>query len=131
MAEDSVFTKIIKGEIPCHKVYEDDKTIAFLDIHPVQAGHALVVPKTQVEFIWDLPDEDYQALMASVKKLGNHFKGIFAPKQIGIIVAGLGVPHTHVHLIPFSNELELKAYQDLNKEADHDALAAMAKKLAV
>jgi len=130
MAEDSVFTKIIRGEIPCHKVYEDEKTLAFLDIHPVQPGHTLVIPKVQVEFIWDLPDEDYQALMASVKKIGEHYRDMFTPKQIGVIVAGLGVPHTHVHLIPFSNESELKAHQDLNLEADHAALAEMAKKLA-
>ncbi len=66
--EDSIFTKIIKGEIPCHKVYEDAQTLAFLDIHPVQPGHMLVIPKQQIEFVWDLPDEIYQALMMTTKK---------------------------------------------------------------
>jgi diadenosine tetraphosphate (Ap4A) HIT family hydrolase len=60
--EESIFTKIVKGEIPSHKVYEDALTLAFLDIHPVQPGHTLVIPKKQVEFVWDLPEEDYQAV---------------------------------------------------------------------
>src|SRR5690606_32793311 len=65
---DSIFTKIIKGEIPCHKVYEDDQTLAFLDIHPAQPGHTLVIPKRQEEFVWDLNAEEYEALMSTVKK---------------------------------------------------------------
>ena len=65
--EDTIFTKIIKGEIPSHKIYEDEKTFAFLDIHPLTDGHVLVVPKVQVEFIWDLKPEDYQAVMATVQ----------------------------------------------------------------
>lgn len=69
MTEDSIFTKIIKGEIPSHKIYEDDKTYAFLDIHPIQPGHVLVVPKIQVDNIWDLPDEDYHALMDVTKHI--------------------------------------------------------------
>ena len=67
--EDSIFTKIIKGGIPSHKVYEDSDTFAFLDIHPITAGHTLVVPKKQVEFLWDLDDTAYQALMATTKKI--------------------------------------------------------------
>jgi histidine triad (HIT) family protein len=67
--QDSIFTKIIKGEIPSHKVYEDDKTIAFLDINPTQPGHTLVVPKKQVEFLWDLDTDDYQAVMETARKV--------------------------------------------------------------
>src|SRR5688572_15507369 len=66
--QDSVFTKIIKGEIPSHKIYEDDKTLAFLDIHPQQPGQTVVVPKTQVNFVWDLGEDDYRALMSTVQK---------------------------------------------------------------
>ncbi|HEX6416036.1 MAG TPA: HIT domain-containing protein, partial [Candidatus Saccharimonadales bacterium] len=67
--QESIFTKIINGDIPSHKVYEDDKTFAFLDIHPISTGHVLVVPKKQVEFLWDLDDEDYQAVMNTSKML--------------------------------------------------------------
>ena len=74
MAQDSIFTKIIKGEIPAHKIYEDDKVLAFLDIHPVRAGHTLVIPKTQVDHIDELEDDDYSHLMAVVKKLSLHLK---------------------------------------------------------
>ena len=69
MTQESVFTKIIKGEIPSHKIYEDDKTFAFLDIHPVQPGHVLVVPKVQVDNIWNLSDEDYQAVLNACKHI--------------------------------------------------------------
>ena len=127
--QDSIFTRIIKGEIPAHKVYEDDRVLAFLDIHPVQPGHVLVIPKRQVEFIWDLSDNDYQDLMRAVQKVGAHMRDIFEPKQVGIIVAGIGVPHAHVHLIPFTTETELKAPQDMTQEPDHAALAEMAARL--
>lgn len=71
---DSIFTKIIKGEIPCHKVYEDDKTLAFLDIHPVTPGHTLVIPKIQIDEFQDLPTEDYRALMDTVQKVAKRQK---------------------------------------------------------
>ena len=74
----SIFTKIIKGEIPCYKIYEDDKTLAFLDIHPESKGHTLVIPKNEVDKIYELPDEDYDALMSTVKKLSKHLE-----KQLG------------------------------------------------
>ena len=128
--EDSIFTKIIKGEIPCHKVYEDDKTLAFLDIHPVQPGHTLVISKQQVEFLWDLDDETYQAVTATVKKVALQLKEILAVPYIGEQVIGVDVPHAHVHLIPFSNVGQFRAVPDMNAEPDHTALAEMAKKLA-
>ena len=95
----SIFSKIISGEIPSYKIYEDNKTFAFLDIHPETMGHTLVVPKTEVDKIYELEDEDYQALMNTVKKLSRHME-----KQLGsrIIwkVVGTDVPHAHVHLMP-------------------------------
>jgi histidine triad (HIT) family protein len=75
---DSIFTKIIKGEIPCYKVYEDETTFAFLDIHPVQPGHVLVVPKAQIEFLWDLDDETYKNLMLIARKLARRLKEVTA-----------------------------------------------------
>ena len=128
---ESIFTKIIKGEIPCHKVYEDDLTLAFLDIHPVQPGHTLVIPKKQVEFVWDLPDEDYQAVMATAKKVANRLQQIFTDKsRVALLVEGLDVAHAHLKVFPFNSDAEFHSQPDLQAEPDHAALAAMAKTLA-
>ena len=96
----SIFTKIIQGEIPCYKIYEDDKTLAFLDIHPETKGHTLVIPKLEVDKIYDLPDEDYQALMATVKKLSRHMEDKLGQRTLWKVI-GTDVPHAHVHLLPF------------------------------
>jgi histidine triad (HIT) family protein len=96
----SIFSKIIAGEIPCYKIYEDDKTFAFLDIHPETKGHTLVVPKKEVDKIYDLEDEDYQALMATVKKLSKHMEEVLGVRTLCKVV-GTDVPHAHVHLEPF------------------------------
>jgi histidine triad (HIT) family protein len=127
---DSIFTKIIKGEIPSHKIYEDDKTFAFLDIHPKTPGHTLVVPKKQVEFVWDLDDEDYQALMATVKKVALRIRDVMGMTYIGELVVGEEVPHAHVHVYPFNTLEESRNISDPNAEPDHAALAEIAKKLA-
>lgn len=108
----SIFTQIIKGEVPCYKIYEDEKTFAFLDINPETKGHTLVIPKIEVDKIYELPDEDYHALMASVKKLSCHMEKVFNQRIIWKVV-GTDVPHAHVHLTPFDGtwhhgrELEL------------------------
>ena len=128
--QDSIFTKIIKGEIPAHKIYEDDKTLAFLDIHPIQPGHALVVSKNQVEFVWDLPADDYQAVMATVQKVAKRLQETLRAPHIGVQVIGVDVPHAHVHVIPFGTTKEFRNIPDSNAESDHQALAEMAKKLA-
>jgi histidine triad (HIT) family protein len=130
MAEPSIFSKIVRGDIPCHKVYEDDKTLAFLDIHPVQPGHTLVIPKEQVEFVWDLPDELYQAVMSTTKKVALRLREVSGKQYVSERIVGIDVPHAHVQLIPFTNVSELRAQQDMSAEPDHAALAEMAKKLA-
>ncbi len=127
---ESIFTQIIRGEIPCHRVYEDDRTLAFLDIHPVQPGHTLVIPKKQIEFVWDLEDEDYMAVMATSKKVARRIKEVLAVPYIGEQIIGVDVPHAHVHLIPFSATAEFRFVPDKDAEPDHAALAEMAKKLA-
>jgi histidine triad (HIT) family protein len=127
--DDSIFTKIIKGEIPCHKVYEDDKTIAFLPLQPVALGHVLAVPKLQVDQFYDLPDDDYQALMATVKKVAQHMKHVLGSKRIGLKVVGEEVPHAHVHIIAFDTVAQYNELPDLAAPPDHTALAAMAKRL--
>lgn len=99
----SIFSKIIAGEIPAYKIYEDDKTFAFLDIHPETMGHTLVIPKKEVDKIYDLEDEDFKALMDTAKKLSRHME-----KQLGsrILwkVVGTDVPHAHVHLMPLDEK---------------------------
>lgn len=128
MTEESIFTKIIRGEIPSHKIYEDDTTLAFLDIHPVQPGHTLVVPKAQVDNLWELSDSDYNALMQNCKKVAIFIQQKLG-KRVGSQVIGIDVPHAHVHLIPFSTTDEFRNIPDMNAEPDHDALGDMAKKL--
>lgn len=128
---DSIFTKIITGEIPSHKVYEDEYTYAFLDIHPVTPGHTLVVPKKQVEFLWDLDDETYQELMRSVKKIGAHLRETLGVPYVGVQVEGVEVPHTHIKLIPFTETSEFHRHPDAASEPNHAELATMAAKVAL
>ena len=101
----SVFTKIINNEIPSYKIYEDEKTVAFLDINPETKGHVLVVPKNEVDKIYDLPDEDYHALMNTVKKLAKHMEEVLGQRTL-IKVIGTDVPHAHVHLLPYDESWE-------------------------
>ena len=126
---ETIFTKIIKGEIPSHKVYEDELTYAFLDIHPVSEGHVLVIPKTQVEWIWDLPQDDYEALMRSVKKIGTRIKEVLEVPHVGVLVEGTGVPHVHVHLVPFTQGHEMRTEADMTIEPNNANLALIAEKI--
>jgi histidine triad (HIT) family protein len=128
---DTIFTKIIKGEIPCDKVYEDDLVLAFLDIHPVQPGHTLIIPKKQIEFVWDLPLEDYRALMDATLKLARRLREVLGTQYVGERISGDEVPHAHVHLIPFNIIEEFKAQQNMESQPDHAGLAEMAQKLAL
>jgi histidine triad (HIT) family protein len=127
--QDSIFTKIIKGEIPSHKIYEDETTLAFLDIHPVAEGHTLVIPKRQVEFVWDLTDEEYSAVTETARKVALHLRDVLAVKYVGERIVGTDVPHAHVQIIPFNDPETLHHSPDLNSEPDHDALAKVAERL--
>jgi len=98
----SVFTRIINGEIPCYKVAEDDRYFAFLDINPLNAGHTLVVPKKEVDYIFDLDDETYLGLMLFSKKVAAAIEKEIPCNRIGVAVVGLEVPHVHVHLVPMN-----------------------------
>lgn len=98
----SIFTKIISGEIPAYIVAEADGFLAFLDIQPVSTGHVLVVPKKEVDYLFDLDDELYAGLMAFAKKVAKGLEKAIPCKRIGVTVIGLEVPHAHVHLIPIS-----------------------------
>ena len=129
--EDSIFTKIIKGEIPSYRIYEDELTYAFLDIYPVTKGHVLVVPKRQVEFLWGCDDVDYQAVMATVKKVASHLRSTLDVPHVGLQVIGVDVPHAHVHLIPFRDVAEYRQLPDMAAEPDFAGLEAVAKQLAI
>lgn len=95
----TVFSKIVAGEIPCYKIYEDEKNLAFLDIHPESKGHTLVIPKVEVDKIYDLPEEDYEALFHAVKKIAKHMEEVLGERTL-LKVVGTDVPHAHVHLMP-------------------------------
>lgn len=128
--EPTVFTRIIRGEIPSHKVYEDDNTLAFLNIHPSQPGHVLVVPKAQVPYLHQLEAEDYQNLMVSVQKVAKRLAEVFGEEyKICLKVMGFDVPHVHVHLLPCKTPADFAATENMD-EPDHEAFAAMAAKLA-
>jgi len=126
--QDSLFTKIIKGEIPSHKVYEDDKTLAFLSIYPSVTGHTLVIPKAQVETLWDLSEEDYVAVMKTTQKVALRLREVLGVERVGEKVIGLDVPHAHVHLVPFNTAEEYYAKETTN-EPDHATLASVAERL--
>ena len=126
--DDSLFTKIIKGEIPSHKIYEDEKTLAFLSIYPSVKGHTLIVPKTQVGSLWDLEAEDYHAVMNTAQKVALRLRKVLQTERVGEKVIGLDVPHAHVHLVPFNTADEYFAKETTN-EPDHAALASIAEQL--
>ncbi|HEY4649879.1 MAG TPA: HIT family protein [Pontibacter sp.] len=106
--EASIFTRIINGEIPAYKIAEDERYLAFLDVFPTTQGHTLVIPKQQIDYIFDLDDELYLGLMAFAKKVAAAVEKAVPCKRVGVAIVGLEVPHAHVHLIPLNN------MQDMN-----------------
>lgn len=129
--QESIFTKIIKGEVPCHKVHEDERIIIFLDIHPLTPGHMLVVPKNQVDHFDDLPAEDHTALFAVVRRAAKQLKQVLQPERVCLRVEGFDVPHAHVHVYPCNKPADFYGQKDRAQiESDHSVLSDMAKKLA-
>jgi len=103
----SIFSKIINGEIPCYKIAETEKCIAFLDVFPLVEGHVLVVPKKEVDYIFDLEDSDFTELQLFSKKVARSIKQVISCKRIGVAVIGLEVPHAHIHLVPMNSTDDL------------------------
>ena len=103
----TIFSRIIAGEIPCYKVAENDKFFAFLDINPLVKGHTLVVPKQEVDYIFDLSDEDLAAMHVLAKQVARAIEKAFPCKKVGEAVIGLEVPHAHIHLIPIQKESDM------------------------
>lgn len=104
---ETIFTKIIKGEIPCYKIAENDKFFAFLDINPLNGGHTLVVPKKHSSYIFDIDDQELGEMMIFAKKIAKAIEKSIPCKRIGVAVIGLEVPHTHIHLVPLNEENDL------------------------
>lgn len=103
----SVFTKIVNGEIPSYKIYEDDRYYSFLDIHPLTKGHTLVIPKEETDYLFDLDDDLLGGMMVVAKKIARAIEKVIECKRVGVLVLGTEVPHAHIHLIPFQKETEL------------------------
>ncbi len=103
----SIFSKIVAGEIPCHKVAEDNEFFAFLDIRPVAQGHALVIPKQEINYLFDIDDAQLGRMMAFAKKVARAQEKAIPCKRVGLTVIGLEVPHAHIHLIPIQEEADM------------------------
>lgn len=126
----SIFTKIIRGEIPCYKIAENEHCFAFLDINPIAKGHTLVIPKKEIDYLFDLDDVTLHALMDFAKPIAKAIDAVLAPIRTGIIVEGLLVPHAHVHLIPIYTESQNVSLQAPKIELDKKEMAEIAKKIS-
>ncbi len=124
----SIFSKIIAGEIPCYRVAEDDKHLAFLDINPNALGHTLCIPKKEIDRLFDLSEEDYTALLRFSRKVALALKKTIECNRIGLSVIGLEVPHAHVHLIPL-NSMEDATFGK-KVQLEPQAMQALAQKIA-
>ena len=103
----SIFSKIVAGEIPCHKIAESDDYLAFLDINPIVKGHTLVIPKKETDYLFDLADDALGGLMVFAKQVAKAIDQAIPSKRIGIMVVGTEVPHAHIHLVPFQRESDI------------------------
>lgn len=124
----SIFTKIVQGEIPCYKVAEDDQFLAFLDIAPIEKGHTLVIPKKEVDYIFDLQKDLYVGLHLFAKRVAHALEKTIDCERIGQTVLGLEVPHTHIHLVPLINVQFIDFRKRNSMEAD--AFATLAAQIA-
>ncbi len=103
----SIFTKIVQGEIPSYKIYEDERFLVFLDAFPLAKGHTLVIPKQEIDYLFDLPDELYRDMQMLAKKVALALEKTIPCKRIGVAVLGLEVPHAHIHLVPMNSESDI------------------------
>ena len=124
--EETIFTKIVKGEIPCYKIAEDDNFFAFLDISPIAKGHTLVITKLQNDYIFDLPDELLGKMMIFAKKVAAGIKAAIPCNRIGVAVIGIDVPHNHIHLVPINGvgDLNFKAERVQLSDEEFKEIAA-------
>jgi histidine triad (HIT) family protein len=131
MKNASIFSKIINGEIPSYKIYEDDKTFAFLDVNPLADGHVLITPKVQKDQVWQLSDEDYTAIWETTRKVALRMQKVLQPLRIGTVIEGLGVPnHAHIHLVPIYDEDVLRLHHGYPVNTDQKNMEKLAEKLS-
>ncbi len=124
----SIFTKIVEGEIPAHKIAENDKFLAFLDVMPLVEGHVLVIPKNEIDYIFDIEDEMLAEMMIFAKSIAKPLKQAIPCKRIGVAVVGLEVPHAHIHLVPMNQMNDINFMQE-KMSPTQDELAETAKKI--
>ncbi len=125
----SIFTRIVSGEIPSYKVAENDAYYAFLDINPLSEGHTLVIPKAEVDYIFDLDDKTYAGLFDFAKKVAKAVKSAIPCKRVGVAVLGMEVPHAHIHLVPLQSEADLD-FKKEKKSLTPEQFAEIAKAIA-
>lgn len=118
----SLFSRIISGEIPCYKVAEDDNYLAFLDINPLKRGHTLIVPKKEVDYLFDLDDETLQGMILFAKKTALKIRSQIDCKRVAMVVLGLEIPHAHIHLIPINDENDVDFRREKLKIAPEEFL---------
>ena len=123
----TLFTRIVQGEIPCHKILEDEKYLAFLDIRPMNPGHTLVIPKKEIDYIFDLQDDLLSGLMIFSKKVALALQKAVDCKRVGLMVAGLEVPHAHIHLVPINDVHDLSFARA--KPGSQEELSRIAQKI--
>ncbi|MBF0196728.1 MAG: HIT family protein [Planctomycetes bacterium] len=123
----SIFSKIVAGEIPCHKLLEDEHYLSFLDLRPIKEGHALVIPKKEVDYIFDMDDNDLAGLMFFARRVAKGIERVIPCKKIGLTVVGLEVPHTHIHLVPIDGVRDMDFAKA--KEVDSQTLSQLATKI--
>ena len=124
----SIFTRIIRGEIPCHKVGEDDRFLAFLDIAPLKAGHSLVIPKVEVDKFFELPSDLLAGIMPFAQGVAKKIAAVVPCDRIGVTVIGLEVPHAHVHLIPIDSAMDMEFSRPKLKMSQQE-LASLAERI--
>jgi histidine triad (HIT) family protein len=124
----SIFSKIIKGDIPCHNIAENDRFLAFLDIMPLRKGHVLVIPKKETDYIFDVEDEELAEMIVFAKSVAAKIKCVIPCNRVGVAVIGLEVPHAHIHLIPI-NTMDDMNFANPKLNLGQEELAAIAEKL--
>ncbi|MEZ4924573.1 MAG: HIT family protein [Crocinitomicaceae bacterium] len=124
----TIFSKIIDGSIPCHKIAEDDQFLAFLDISPLQKGHTLVIPKVETDYIFDMKDTELGEMMVFAKNVAIKIKSAFPCEKIGVAVVGLEVPHAHIHLVPINSIADMN-FSNPKLTLDSNELAEIAEKI--
>ncbi len=125
----SIFTRIVKGEIPCYKIAEDENYFAFLDINPLSKGHTLVIPKQETDYLFDLQADTYAGLFLFAQKVARGIEKVVPCRRIGMTVIGLEVPHAHIHLIPINDLFDMD-FRNPRVVLNSDEFAALAREIA-